>query len=272
MCEEKQKKLEQQLREYTKNNTCIAFSGGIDSSLLLKLCTKFAMEHNTKVYAVTFKTKLHPAADLEIARRVAKECDATFVVLPIDETKNPRILENPVDRCYYCKKYLFETLLDWAKERDISILLEGSNADDIKSYRPGLRAVSELKIKSPLMEAGLLKSEIRCIARKLNLSVANRPSQPCMATRIPYHTKLDFSILQKLEVGEGFLRNLGFEVVRLRLHGDILRIEIEQENLKAFLEQREIIIKKMKELGFIYITLDMEGFRSGSLDIYIEKK
>lgn len=272
MCEEKLQRLKLLLKEYTKEDICLAFSGGIDSSLLLKLCSQFAKENGTNVYAVIFDTKLHPRMDIEIARRVANECNANFVVLPVDETKNPVILNNPVERCYYCKKYLFETLIAWARERNIRTILEGTNADDLKGYRPGIRAVRELLIKSPLMEAELCKKEIRAIAKNLNISVANRPSQPCMATRIPYNTKLDFSILRKLEEGEMFFKNIGFEVVRLRLHGEVLRIEIEIDKFVLFFHKRLDIINKMSELGFDYITLDAQGFRSGSLDIHMNKE
>ncbi|MFA9462974.1 MAG: ATP-dependent sacrificial sulfur transferase LarE [Velocimicrobium sp.] len=272
MCEQKLRTLEERLREYAKCDVCIAFSGGIDSSLILKLISRYAKENGTQVYAVTFDTKLHPRADVLIAKQVAEECGATHIILTVDETKNPAILNNPVDRCYYCKKYLFETLINWAKKQNIEVVMEGTNADDLGMYRPGIRAVRELMVKSPLMEANLSKDEIRIIARKFNLSVANRPSQPCMATRLPYNTNINFEVLQTLDEGEVYLRNLGFVIVRLRLHGEILRIEIESDQFSLFLEKRLVIIEKMKQLGFDYITLDAEGFRSGSMDIHIMKE
>lgn len=267
--QEKEEQLRQILREYTKKDCCLAFSGGIDSSLILKLGSRYAKEQGTRLYAVTFETELHPKADARIARQVAAECGAEFVLLSIDETTNPQILDNPPQRCYYCKKYLFETLIDWAAQRNIHTIMEGTNADDLKVYRPGIQAVRELGVKSPLLEAGLSKAEIRAIAESLKLSVAHRPSQPCMATRIPYHTKLDFSVLHKLEEGENYLRGLGFSVVRLRLHGDILRIEVMREAFPLFFEQQDVIVETMKELGFVYVTLDLEGFRSGSMDVHV---
>ncbi len=270
MCNEKYRKLETYLQELTREDLCIAFSGGIDSSLLLKMAT--SLSQRKKVYAVTFSTKLHPQADVAIAKEVAKECGAEFVVMEVDERDNPLIANNPIDRCYHCKKYLFQKLKTWAEERGIKTILDGTNADDLTVYRPGLKALDELHIISPLADASLSKEEIRRIGRTLGLSVSNRPSAPCMATRLPYGTPIDYSILGKLEEGEVYIQSLGFSVVRLRLHEDIIRIEIEKEKFLEFLKVEEAITKKMKELGFCYITLDLEGFRSGSMDIKILEK
>lgn len=272
MCNEKRKQLEEIIRNYTKEDTCIAFSGGIDSSLILKLATRFAKEEGTRVYAATFVTKLHPAADLEIAKRVSSECGAEFVKIEVDETQIQEIQNNPVDRCYYCKRYLFKTLIEWAKDKNITTIIEGTNADDLKVYRPGLKAVRELKVHSPLQEAGFSKADIRAFAEDLSISVAKRPSAPCMATRLPYGERLDFEALEKLDQGEEYMRKLGFSIVRLRLHNDIVRIEINPEQFENFMKKREEIVSYLKQLGFWYITLDMEGFRSGSMDYKLTGK
>lgn len=267
MCEEKQKSLTADLMNLTKEDVCLAFSGGIDSSLLLKLLSDCSRFHHTKVYAVLFDTCLHPRADEEIAKRVAKECDIPLFTLTVNEIDNPALLNNPIDRCYLCKKYLFERLIEFAKAHGVSTIIEGTNADDLKLYRPGIKAVKELGIKSPLADAALSKEEIRSIARALLISVADRPAKPCMATRIPYNTKLDVALLKKLEEGETYLEELGYQTARLRLYQDILRIEIKVEKMYDFMEQRDLITERLKQLGFCYITLDMEGFRSGSMDL-----
>lgn len=255
------------MREITKHDVCVAFSGGVDSSLLLRTASMAAEENGTKVYAVTISTRLQPWKDMEIARNVAQECGCEHHVLAIDESKNEKILNNSVDRCYWCKRFLFESLLKWGSLHGVATTLEGSNADDLEMYRPGWKAVKELGVRSPLAELGISKEEVRRMAAQLKLSVAKRPSTPCMATRIPYDTPLDFSALRKLEEGEQQMRDLGFDVVRLRLHGEIVRVEVDKEKFAEFLLQREHIVEILKGLGFRYITLDLEGFRSGSMDL-----
>ena len=146
--------------------------------------------------------------------------------------------------------------------------MEGSNRDDLEVYRPGLRAVRELGVQSPLAELDITKAEVRRLAQALGISVAGRPSAPCMATRLPYGTRLDFEVLDRLAEGERRMRSLGFGVVRLRLHGDILRLEVAAEKLADVVAQRENVTAALRELGFHYITLDMEGFRSGSMDLW----
>lgn len=262
-------KLEQLFRrmgELAKEDLCIAFSGGVDSSLILKAAATEAKNRGTKVYAVMISTRLMPAADLEIAREVSKECGSEFHILHLDESGCREILENCRERCYHCKKYMFQRLKDWAGERGIRHVAEGTNADDLKVYRPGIRAVRELEIQSPLAELYITKMEVRDFAKSLGLSVAKRPSAPCMATRIPYGTPLDFEVLKRLEKGEEICRQMGYETVRLRLHDKILRVEIEKEQMGKFLEESDKIAEKLRQLKFQYITLDIEGFRSGSMD------
>lgn len=272
MLEEKRRQLEEMLSGLAKNPICVAFSGGTDSSLLLKAASKAASERETEVYGVTFATRLHPKADLEIARKVAQECGAHFEVLPIDEAGNTAILSNPPDRCYLCKRYLFERLQEWCCQRGIQTILEGTNADDLNVYRPGIRAIQELGILSPLAQLSFTKEEVRELARKMGISVARRPSAPCMATRFPYHTQIDFSLLNRLEQGENYMKAAGFEVVRLRIHGDILRVEVEKEKLPLAIGKAQSIVNELKALGFRYVTLDMEGFRSGSMDEYLQQE
>ncbi len=259
------------INKYTDKDIVIAFSGGIDSSLLLRLATLKAKEKGTKVYAVTIHTQLHPMNDLEIATRVAKEMGAIHKVIHVDELKEADIENNPVDRCYRCKKHLFTSLLELVKEYGASYLIDGTNFDDLHQYRPGIKALKELGVLSPLAVNELTKAEIRNFAGEYNISVAQRPSAPCLATRFPYNTKISYEIMRNIEVAEDFVRELGFYNVRVRVHGDIARLEVDKKDFAKFMEQNSLILDKMKNLGFTYVTLDLEGFRSGSMDIGVDK-
>lgn len=260
-------KLLSKIQTYAKKDTALAFSGGVDSALLLCLLSRACQETGRQVYAVTFHTALHPQADLKIARQLAQSMGAPHHVLEIDEFENPRILENPPDRCYHCKKMLFEKLWEFARERQIDIVLEGSNKDDLNVYRPGLRAVKELGVESPLAECGIAKAQVRRLAAEYGLSVASRPSVPCLATRLPYGTPMDVRLLARIDAGERFLRKLDFGDVRIRVHGDLARLEITPEDFPRLLAHREEILRQLKSLELPYLTLDLEGFRSGSMDL-----
>jgi uncharacterized protein len=261
------KELEKYLEKLVSEGVAVAFSGGVDSSLVLKLACEAGKKLNKDVYGVTFETKLHPVSDLTISKKVAKEMGAIHKIKQINEFENGAILKNPVDRCYQCKKLLFSQLKEYGKELGCTHILDGTNADDLNTYRPGVRALKELGIISPLAELGITKEEVRAMAKDLNISVSTRPSTPCMATRIPYNTPLDFQLLSNIEKAEGLIKDLGFEIVRVRVHGDIVRIEVPKEDLFRLMEVNDKIISFMKKLGFLYITLDLEGFRSGSMDI-----
>lgn len=270
--EEHHEKLKEILREYAKNDVMVAFSGGVDSSLILKLTCEAARETGKKVYAVMLHTMLHPSGEVIEARKTAEEMGAIFLVLQVDELENAGIEENPVNRCYLCKKYLFQKLQEKAQELQVTEVLEGTNEDDMYVYRPGIAAVRELGIRSPLLEAGLTKREVRALAGKYQMEVSTKPSTPCLATRFPYGTALTYEAMRRVEHGEEFLKTLGFYNVRLRVHGDIARIETDKEAFGRLLEQREEIIAVLKKLGYQYITIDLEGFRSGSMDDQISEK
>ncbi len=261
------------LQSYIKNliseGICIAFSGGVDSSLLLKIACMEAKTQNQPLYAITFDTALHPKTDLLHAKKLAEEFGALHIILSINELDNKIILQNPIDRCYHCKKYLFETLKDFANTHHLKHILDGTNFDDLHVYRPGLLALKELQIKSPLAELGITKNQVRQFAKELGLSVAKRPSAPCLATRIPYNTPLDFSLLQKIEQGEAILSEMGFSINRIRIHQNIARIEIEQNQFPLFLQKQSEILIALQVLDIPYITLDLEGFRSGSMDSHL---
>lgn len=263
-------RLEQMMAEYAKEDICLAFSGGVDSSLLLKVAADAAGKTGKAVYAVTFDSRLHPSCDLEIAARVAKELGGIHKVVSVNELEQEEIRFNPVNRCYLCKKKLFQSLKDYAKEMNIPYIMDGTNEDDLHVYRPGIRALRELGIISPLAELHITKVQVKELASWYGISVASRPSAPCMATRLPYGTEIDYDILNLIGKGEEFVSSLVKGNVRLRLHNDIVRIEVDQEAMGNLMEKSREIIAYLKELGFVYITMDLEGFRSGSMDVGIK--
>lgn len=265
--EKKKEELRLRMCEYTKQDICIAFSGGVDSSLLLKLACDAAQANKTSVYAVTFHTMLHPACDLETAKRVAKELGAYHTVLFVNELELKELRKNPPERCYLCKRHLFERLATFANEKGITCLLDGTNADDLQEYRPGLRALKELGVESPLALCRMTKQEVKELAAELSLSTASRPSTPCMATRLPYGAELDYETLHRIEQGETYLKTIISGNLRLRLHGEVVRLETDEDQLEWVLMQRKEICRELKKIGFRYVTIDLEGFRSGSMDL-----
>jgi uncharacterized protein len=261
--------LQQLMQIYAKDNVMVAFSGGVDSSLLLKMAVMYAGGQEIKVYAVTADTELHALQDIQIAKQIAEELGAVHIVLKLRELEQAGIRNNPIDRCYRCKKYLFGRIKEKAEELEAFTVLEGTNADDMLAYRPGIKAVEELGIKSPLREAGFTKEEVRRLAKEYGISTADRPSAPCLATRFPYGEALEKEKLIRVEQGEQFLHSMGFYNVRLRAHGDIARLEVDEKDMEKLLENKKGIINYLKALGWQYITMDLEGFRSGSMDIHM---
>ena len=263
------KRLIDYLMPHVHEGICMAFSGGVDSSVLLAAACSAVKESglDDPVLAVTFSTRLHPHSDTAEAAALAHTLGAKHVIIEIDEFADTRITENPRNRCYLCKSLLFKSLLQAGQDAGYTFFCEGSNLDDTKVYRPGIQAVREYGVHSPLIDCELTKAEIRRIAAEAGLQAAAKPSTPCMATRLPYETHFDYDLLDKINEGEVWLRNLGFYNVRLRFHEPILRIEIDMTDFNRFMEQHEAITKAMKDFGFKYITLDLEGFRSGSMDL-----
>lgn len=266
LAEAKRKKLMEIMDCLCRKDVCLAFSGGVDSSLLLKLAVDMGKIHGSRVYAVTFDSRLHPACDLENARKVAGELGGIHCVITVDELELEEIRQNPRNRCYLCKKQLFQHLLLVAENQGAAVVLEGTNEDDLHVYRPGIQAVRELGVKSPLAEAGFTKAEVKELAAEYGISAASRPSTPCMATRLPYGAELDYEVLKKIEQGEEILKKYLDGNIRLRLHGDIVRIEADPVQMKQVLDKKDEIVRELKQLGFLYLTLDLEGFRSGSMD------
>lgn len=259
------KELEKQLLSYpdVQNGLCLAFSGGVDSAVVLRA----AHSAGLPVQAAYFSTVLHPAGEREEAERLCQELGVPFTVIAVDELSEAGIENNPPDRCYRCKRLLFLRLAEFAKGQGIRVLCDGTNADDLHEYRPGLRALKELSVKSPLAELGLCKSQVRALAEEMGLPVSQKPSSPCLATRLEYHTPLCREDLSRIGEAESFLKGLGFPAVRVRLHRGLARIEVPREKLTELSARGEEVCGRLKELGFRYVTLDLEGLRSGSMDI-----
>lgn len=266
-CQEKKDKISKIIHEYAQGDLIVAFSGGVDSSLLLKLACDAAKETGKKVYGIYLHTMLHPAKEAKEAQKVAQDLGGIFRVLKLDELEGAGIADNPLDRCYRCKRYLFERIQDEAKVLGVSTILEGTNKDDCQVYRPGIRAVREMGILSPLADAEFTKADVRRLAKEYQISVSDKPSTPCLATRFPYGTPISYEEMRKVEQGENFLKGLGLYNVRLRIHRDIARIETDQKDMHLLVEKRGMITEYLKHLGHLYITLDLEGFRSGSMDV-----
>lgn len=264
--EEKCARLYELIDAYAREDVLLAFSGGADSSLLLKLLCKSAAKHQKKVYAVTFHTMLHTAVEAEEAERLAHQAGAVFDLVEADVLQNAGISDNPVDRCYRCKKYLFTRILEKAEELGVKTVLEGTNEDDLHVYRPGRRAVQELGIQSPLALCGLTKQEVRRCCKEQQVPVFDKPAVPCLATRFPYGTRLTAEKMEQVEKGEAYLRALGLYNVRLRVHEKVARIEVDEKDMPLLLARRKEAAAFLKELGYSYVTLDLEGFRSGSMD------
>ena len=268
--EEKKQQLKERVQELTRKNVMIAFSGGVDSSLLLKMATDAAKRQQTTVYAYTIHTMLHPMEELELTRTLANQMGAVYGVVQVDEMEEAGIEHNPKNRCYLCKKCMFQKLLNMAGELKAEVLIDGTNLDDTKVYRPGLQALTELGVISPLKEAGFSKEEVRKLAKEYGISVANRPSSPCLATRFPYDVLLSREEMKKVEKMEEKLKEYGFYNVRARVHDKLLRIEVDSRDFDKMLCLKKEIVRCGKESGYDYITLDLEGFRSGSQDLHVE--
>lgn len=252
------------LLESLRAPVALAFSGGVDSSFLLKELTAVSSEYRPlPVYIDSF---LNPRTSLEVARDFCASLDLELKVLPVNELDHPLILNNDRTRCYHCKTLLFKTLKDFVRQFDCTTVLDGTNYDDLFVYRPGLQALKELQILSPLALCALTKEEIRALGQKYGLKATAAPSSPCLATRFPYGTRLTQEGFAQVAAAENCLRSMGFYNVRVRVHGPLVRLELDSSALVRALALKEEIVAKLKELGFRYVTLDLEGFRSGSMD------
>lgn len=259
----KEKQLEKLLSSY--DSALIAFSGGVDSSYLLFKALQVLGRQ--KVLAVTVHSQLHSTGAADAAEKLARKMGAKHLILSLDLLAEPAVRENSVERCYFCKKSIYLKMLTIAKERGYSTMLDGSNTDDQGDHRPGFRAMQELGISSPLLASNITKEEVRFFSEQAGLSTFNKPSESCLASRFPYGRAINSDVLRQVEKAEQFLREMGFTGdLRVRNHGDLARIEIKETDFDLLLQGRESVLSKLQELGFIYITLDLDGFTSGSMN------
>ena len=246
-------------------NVVLAFSGGMDSTLLLKVSVDVLGKKN--VVAVTGKAPIFPAKAIDEARLIARRTGAEHLIVETSVLEIGRFLENSADRCYYCKRNLFGILLNLAGNKKTTVVIQGTNFDDLDDFRPGERAAQEMGIVSPLLLAKLTKDDIRYLSKKLDLPTWNKPPDACLATRIPYGTKIETGLLERIEHAEEFIGQMGVLNVRVRYHGRIARIELPEADIERIISGKEKIVKGLKDLGFSYVTLDLEGYRTGSLNI-----
>jgi len=260
---EKFNTLKKRLRQM--GSAIIAYSGGVDSTFLLKTATLSGMKD---IIAVTGSSESLPPEELSFAREMASSLKIRHIIIHTEELKDENFSNNPPDRCYYCKKELFSRLREIAQKEGIEYILDGTNADDISDWRPGVKAAREFKVVSPLLDAGLTKAEIRELSRSLALKTWDKPATPCLASRFPYGQKITRDAIEKVSRAEGFIKGLGIRELRVRTHGDIARIEIPLSDFITLLNEdiRKAIVDFLKSLGYIYITLDLQGLRSGSLN------
>lgn len=263
--ENSSKKLYDIIEDLLKEKIVLAFSGGVDSALLLKIASSLRKDEND-VVAMFFKAPSSTEEDLVNAKNLAEEMGVKLFIKDVDIFVDDHIVNNSKDRCYHCKSHLFKQAIKLKDDLGYGYVIDGTNTDDHKVYRPGLMALRDLGVVSPLNMAGFSKQMVRALADELNISVAKRPSAPCLLTRFPYGTKITPAKLDRLEKAEAFIRDLGFIKFRVRDHSNIARIELTPEDFMAFIEKRDQVIKEFKNLGFSYVTLDLEGFRSGSMD------
>jgi uncharacterized protein len=243
----------------------VAFSGGVDSTFLLKAA---ADALGGKVMAATAVSSTYPARELKQARKISKQLGVRHVTVPTDEVNNKKFRANPPDRCYYCKKELFSKLIILARSHGLRQVAEGSNHDDTDDHRPGMKAVAEFGIRSPLLEAGLTKDEIRSLSKDMGLAIWDKPSYACLSSRFPYGTPITKKELFKVSRAEDYLTKLKVGQLRVRVHGDVARIEVPEGDIPVFLNKgiREKAVRKLKAIGYHYVTLDLQGYRIGSMN------
>jgi len=266
---QKEKKLKEILERI--GSAVIAFSGGVDSSYLLYAAYQVL---GNKVLAVTAESPAYPMFEVEEAKGFCQKHGIPHLLIVSEELDDPQFCQNSSERCYFCKLGLFQQLWQIAKDKGFSQVLDGSNVDDLSDHRPGRKAASQLRVLSPLTEAGLGKDDIRELSQKAELSSWDKPSSACLASRISYGNPITIEKLKKIEKAEMILRDLGFRQFRVRVHDNLARIEIRRQEMEQALslDFTNAIAKELKKIGFTYITLDLEGYRSGSMNEILSKK
>ena len=267
--EEKWGRLKQLLSQYTK--LIVAYSGGVDSTLLLAAAREVLGD---RVLAVVFQADIFSRKETEQALQTARAMGVPVIDIVVNPLENPSFTANSKERCYYCKKQMCQQLKQIAIEKGYPDIAHGDNVSDRDDWRPGNRAAAEYGVRAPLAEAGLIKEEIRALAGKLKLKTWNKPAIACLATRFPYGEEITAEKIRQVEQAEEYIAGMGFNNIRVRVHDRLARIEVDAEQIGRLARRpiRDKIIKKLKELGFVYTTVDLEGFRSGSMNIPLNKR
>ena len=244
----------------------VAYSGGVDSAFVMKVAKDVLGD---KVLAVTAKSPVYPSEEIEQAKALALNLKVRHKIIETHEMLNPKFVSNPKERCYWCKEELFTKLIDIAKKNNLKHVVDGTNFDDLDDFRPGMKAAGDLGVRSPLKEAKLTKEDIRSLSKDLGLPAWDKPSLACYGSRFPYGTKITEENVNKVDKAEGYLKkNLGMTQVRVRHHDNIARIEVMEEDIPRLLEEkpRRRVISYFKKLGYPYVTVDLEGYRTGSMN------
>jgi uncharacterized protein len=246
----------------------VAYSGGTDSTLVLKVAHDVLGD---RAIAMTAVSASLPAADRAEAEMIARQIGARHILVESDETSDPEYLANTPNRCFFCKKETYGKLTAYAKQHSFHAIVDGTNADDTGDYRPGRQAAREFDVRSPLLEANFTKAEIRQLSKELGLPNWDKPAAACLSSRIPYGTTITLEALSQVERAEALLHGLGLRQLRVRHHGQVARIEAEPEDFSRLLEHREEVVTTLKAIGYGYVALDLAGFRSGSMNDAIQK-
>ncbi len=266
------KKFSKLLTELRKTEEAVlAFSGGVDSSFLLKAMKVAGL----RILAVTAASETMPKKDLLGSISFTKELGVEHLIIKTEELHNEAFVSNPPERCFICKDELFKRIKAIAKENKYRFIFDGSNSDDLNDYRPGRKAATLYGVRSPLAECGFTKDEIRSMSKELGLNIWNKPSSPCLSSRFPYGQRITSQALERVEKAEEFLRTLGIgDDVRVRNHGDTARIEVSEKEMHMLLSpaKRQLITKKLKSLGYKFVSLDLDGYKSGSMNRVLEKQ
>jgi uncharacterized protein len=250
-------------------SAAVAFSGGVDSTFLLKIASEVLGDN---VLAVTLKSPSFPKREIDNAASIAKQFNIKHLIIESREFENPDFIKNDSLRCYYCKNEEFSKIINVAHKNGMAFVIDGQNYDDISDYRPGAKAARELGVISPLKNNRLTKDEIRGLSKEMGIPGWGRPSFACLASRIPYGTQISKNLLEKISRLEDYLINVGFAQVRVRHHGEIARIEIEKEDFSILFGKPLMpgIISEFKKAGYLYVTLDLEGYRTGSMNMALK--
>lgn len=253
-------------------SVAIGYSGGVDSTFLLRVAVDTLGPEN--VLGVIAVSESYPARELEEARELAREMGARIREVNTDELANPEYARNAADRCFHCKTELFTKMFPVAEEEDLNYLLYGVNADDVGDYRPGIAAAKQMGARGPLQEAGLTKEEVRQLSRQLGLRTWDKPAFACLSSRMPYGQKITKEALLRVDAAENLLRDLGFRQLRVRHHDKIARIEVPREDMPRLFAAgtADLVVAKLKALGYLYVTLDLQGYRTGSMNEMLRLK